>query len=356
MALRKALTKRLLDGFRTSSPSATLQHTAVPSTSLQTIVPPNASKSNFHREYIPSPESADKVLFRPFLHRRAVYHCGPTRLPEFLSLSVGENLREKLKGLNITGDRLRLDGLCPPPTDHATGGLLHGISVNDAKKILKVSQVERLKAKLREIPKTTISYAEFIRICGEGCENGDQGAEFGKLLDESGNVIVLGDVVFLRPEQVAKTMERLISETIAIPNDPRRRDLELMEKQKAMIDEKAQSLVRGELYCGLGLLMAQTLGFMRLTFWELSWDVMEPICFFFASLNFAIAYLFFLRTSREPTFQGYFYHRFMGKQKRLMQKYKFDMEKYNELRKACYPGLGLGFDPLLGATAHHSSI
>lgn len=132
-------------------------------------------------------------------------------------------------------------------------------------------------------------------------------------------------------------METLISESVANPNDPRRKELEQMENQKAMIDQKAKALVRGELYCGLGFLVAQTLGFMRLTFWELSWDVMEPICFFVTSLHFAIAYGFFLRTSTEPTFEGYFHRRFKSKQEKLMKVHNFDVDKYNNLRKLFYP-------------------
>lgn len=131
-------------------------------------------------------------------------------------------------------------------------------------------------------------------------------------------------------------MEKMISESIAMPNDPRRKEFEAMEKQKAMIDQKAQSLVRGELYCGLGFLALQTLGFMRLTFWELSWDVMEPICFFVTSLHFGLAYFFFLRTSKEPSFEGYFQRRFKTKQEKLMKIHKFDVEKYNKLRNAFY--------------------
>lgn len=137
--------------------------------------------------------------------------------------------------------------------------------------------------------------------------------------------------------QVAKSIESLIYESIANPNDPRRKELEQMEKQKAMIDDKAKAQVRTELYFGLGFLTIQTLGFMRLTFWELSWDVMEPICFFVTSLNFAFAYLFFIRTSTEPTFQGYFHRRFMAKQERLMKTHNFDIRRYNDLCKACYP-------------------
>lgn len=115
-----------------------------------------------------------------------------------------------------------------------------------------------------------------------------------------------------------------------------------MVKQKAMIDDKAKDQVRTELYFGLGFFTVQTLGFMRLTFWELSWDVMEPICFFVTSFGFSLAYLFFLRTSIEPSFQGFFAHRFRINQKRLMKTHNFDMNRYNELYKACYSSFHAG--------------
>ena len=53
---------------------------------------------------------------------------------------------------------------------------------------------------------------------------------------------------------MAKSIESLIYQSIANPNDPRRKELELMEKQKWMIDEKAKAQVRAELYFGLGFL------------------------------------------------------------------------------------------------------
>jgi hypothetical protein len=110
-----------------------------------------------------------------------------------------------------------------------------------------------------------------------------------------------------------------------------------MEKQKVVIDRKADVLVRRELWCGLGFLVVQTAGFMRLTFWELSWDVMEPICFYLTSIYCMAGYTFFLRTSREPSFEGFYQSRFNTKQKRLMKIHNFDTGKYNELRRACYP-------------------
>lgn len=193
MALRKLLTKRLFDGSKTTPSSA--------ATFERAIAPPPPPAS-----LLASPESSagDRGFFRRFLLRRAVYHSSPTRLPEFLSLPVGEKLREKLRGINnatVAGDRLRFTQAPEPPIagDSVVG---NGVSVEEARKILRAAMVEKVKAKLRDVPATSISYSEFLRICVEACENRDQGEEFAKMLDDAGNVIVLGSVVFLRPEQV----------------------------------------------------------------------------------------------------------------------------------------------------------
>lgn len=137
--------------------------------------------------------------------------------------------------------------------------------------------------------------------------------------------------------QVAKAIQDIIPIPGANPNVARMKELEDMEKQKSLIDQKADSLVRRELWLGLGYLVLQTAGFMRLTFWELSWDVMEPICFYVTSTYFMAGYAFFLRTSKEPSFEGFFQSRFDAKQKRLMKDHNFDLDRYEELRKACYP-------------------
>lgn len=85
------------------------------------------------------------------------------------------------------------------------------ISVQDARKLLRISQMEKLKARLREIPSSLISYDEFAQVCLERCETDAQGLEMAKKLDQSENVIFLGNVVFLRPEQVYKTSHNIFS-------------------------------------------------------------------------------------------------------------------------------------------------
>lgn len=137
--------------------------------------------------------------------------------------------------------------------------------------------------------------------------------------------------------QVAKAIQELIPVPEAKLKDPRRKELEEMENQKTEIDKKAESLVRRELWGGLGFMVLQTAGFMRLTFWELSWDVMEPICFYVTSMYFMAGYAFFLRTNVEPSFEGFYQSRLSAKQQKLMKLNNFDIAKYNQLKRACHP-------------------
>ncbi|KAK9136400.1 hypothetical protein Syun_015730 [Stephania yunnanensis] len=254
-------------------------------------------------------------FFERFLHRK--------------EMPIGDKLMEKLKGMNLGRDRLRLDGLVDPSTKK--------VSVEDARKLLRFSHMEMLKSKLKQIRKSCISYYEFIEICKEGSSlNPQQGLEFAKILDESGTVIVLGNVVFLHPQQIVKAIDK----AIRMPqqnDDSRKAELAKMENEKETIDVKADSMARREMWCGLGLLVVQTMGFMRLTFWDLSWDVMEPICFFATSAYVILGYLFFLKTSRDPSFEGLFQSRFSAKQRRLMKEHKFDMERFQELQRVLHP-------------------
>uniref|UniRef100_A0A7N0ZVQ2 Calcium uniporter protein C-terminal domain-containing protein n=1 Tax=Kalanchoe fedtschenkoi TaxID=63787 RepID=A0A7N0ZVQ2_KALFE len=320
MAHRRSISHRLT---ALSRPQLLEHHTI-------TLLPTSPSKTEHSRSYITSPDpTSNPTFFQRLFHRRSLYQSS-SRLPELFSIPIGDKLRETLKRINSVSanDRIRFNELAPPAPSR--------ISVDDARKILRLAQVEKMKLALRRIQKSAISYAEYVRLCVEECGDEEQGLEFSKLMDATGNVIVLGNTVFLCPDQVAKMVRTLIAESIPTRDDPRRAQLEQMEAELSAIDEKAMGLVRREMYSGLGFVILQTLGFMRLTFWELSWDVMEPICFFVTSMHFAAGYVFFLRTATEPSFEGLVRRRFEVRRRRLMAAHGFDLGKYEELRKVVY--------------------
>lgn len=138
--------------------------------------------------------------------------------------------------------------------------------------------------------------------------------------------------------QVIQAMEKAINIPPAPADEEARRSMQIellkkMEEEKAQIDELAEAQVKRELWAVLLFMMAQTVGFMRLTFWELSWDVMEPICFFVTSLYFMAGYAFFLRTSRDPSFEAIFHVRFLARQRRLISLHNFDIHRFHHLRR-----------------------
>ncbi|GAB4847100.1 hypothetical protein Ancab_026110 [Ancistrocladus abbreviatus] len=338
MGFKKTLVHRLFNFSKFSNPMSS-RNSMKPSLMRCSITPDPAKHT-----MAPDPGDADAVLLRRFMQLRSLYQSAMTS-PGMRSFPSGKELMEKLREMNIVRDRLRLGELSPPPTpapqtqeESEKSSAEEELTVGDAKKLLRASQMEMVKAKLREIPKDWISYWEFVEICKESCWNSkEEGFDYAKMLEDASAVIVLGNAVCLRPEQVVKAIRDVMPRSLWNLNDPRRKELEEMEKQKTEIDQKAESLVRRELWCGLGYLVVQTAAFMRLTFWELSWDVMEPICFYVTSMYFMAGYSFFLRTSKEPSFEGFFQSRFASKQKRLFKTRNFDIHRYNELRRACYP-------------------
>ncbi|XVE82681.1 hypothetical protein DITRI_Ditri16bG0025500 [Diplodiscus trichospermus] len=333
MALKKTLMERLFNISRTSSQALT--NFRISSSTVQNRISQKAGKAT--TAMAPDPGDNSGNVYGNGMFRRRFLHKGAMLSPAMRKLPMGENLLERLREIDIFKDRIRLDGLSPHLAATPAVPGVASLSVQETKKLLRVAQLELVKTRLRETGKNWVSYSDFIRICGESCSDPEQGLQFAKLLDESGTVIVLGNIVVLRPEQVAKALGGLIPLPVPNPNDPRRKELVELEKQKAMIDQKADSLVRRELWLGLAYLVVQTAGFMRLTFWELSWDIMEPICFYVTSIYFMAGYAFFLRTSKEPSFEGFYQSRLSTKQKQVIKAHNFDIQRYNELKGIFYP-------------------
>ncbi|CAD5170605.1 unnamed protein product [Musa acuminata subsp. malaccensis] len=276
-----------------------------------------------------------------FLQKRPFFQ--PALPPDRSAMPFGgDRIAERIRCL--CPDRIRLDGLLPPlPPPPKPIAVTEGeseaeeeksVSLEEVRKVVRASQVAAARARLVATGESCVPYTDFVRICCEA-SNGEQGLEIARSLDKSGIVIVLGNVVFLRPEEVAKAIENMIPSSLSHHHyDQCREELRKMEETKAEIDQRAANQVRKELQCGLGFMLAGTAALMRVTFWELSWDVMEPICFYLTSVYFMARYAFFLRSYKEPSFKGYFASRFAAKQKRLMESQNFDLSRFNELSQS----------------------
>ncbi|KAK1411749.1 hypothetical protein QVD17_32451 [Tagetes erecta] len=120
-----------------------------------------------------------------------------------LSMIAPQNYRQNAEMKRWSNQYLpNFDGVKVPATERLpVSGDAVGLSVNDARKILRFSQLQKVRSALKQIPMNSISYSEFIAICVDSCNDDEQGVEFSKMLDHAGDVIVLGNVVFIRPDQ-----------------------------------------------------------------------------------------------------------------------------------------------------------
>ncbi|PSS09572.1 Calcium uniporter protein [Actinidia chinensis var. chinensis] len=219
----------------------------------------------------------------------------------------------------------------------AVAGGCGGISVAEAKKLMRLVNVEELKAKLGTEGKEVIGYSELLQVCKSMgvAKSHHEAVDFARVLDEAGVVLLFRDKVYLHPDKVVDLVRRAMPLALTPEDDPRRDELKRLQEKKEEIDMLAHKQVRCILWSGLGLAVVQVGLFFRLTFWEFSWDVMEPIAFFTTATSLVIGYAYFLFTSRDPTYQDLRKRLFLSRQRKLIKKHNFDLDRFTELQKHC---------------------
>ncbi|KAK9057501.1 hypothetical protein SSX86_022337 [Deinandra increscens subsp. villosa] len=211
------------------------------------------------------------------------------------------------------------------------------ISFAEAKKLMRLVNVEALKTKFGTEGKEVIGYSELLEACESlgVAKSVDEAKAFATVLDEAGVVLIFRDKVYLHPDKVVDLVRRAVPLALAPDDDPRREELKNLQSKQEEIDRLAHKQVRRILYSGLGISLAQIGLFFRLTFWEFSWDVMEPIAFFATTSGIIVGYAYFLITSRDPTYQDFMKRLFLSRRKKLMKKHNFDVERFMELQEKC---------------------
>ncbi|KAG0519887.1 hypothetical protein BDA96_08G025200 [Sorghum bicolor] len=207
----------------------------------------------------------------------------------------------------------------------------------EARRLVRLVGVEALKRRLRDGRDEVVGYGQLLDACVEaGAARTPAEAEaLARALDHAGVVLLFRDKAYLHPEKVVDLVRRAVPLALAPENDPRKEEFEQLQAKKEEIDKLAHKQVRRILWSGLGFFMCQVGLFFRLTFWEFSWDVMEPIAFFTTASGLLVGYAYFLITSRDPTYQDFMERLFLSRQKKLCAAKKFDMERYLELQKHC---------------------
>lgn len=161
--------------------------------------------------------------------------------------------------------------------------------------------------------------------------------ELCKALVTAGVVLRYKDVVYLRPDEIS---EMVLSSLPHKQKDVERKleqlkkELEPLMAEKKDIQDKATGKSSVYLTAGLLFLLTQFGAFYWLTFYELSWDVMEPVAYFF-SLGYGIlTYIYFLIQRQDFDYLGFRRKLEADHENQEEKKRKFDERKFKKLTKA----------------------
>ncbi|KAG2317046.1 hypothetical protein Bca4012_067941 [Brassica carinata] len=210
------------------------------------------------------------------------------------------------------------------------------ITVTEARKLMRLVNVDEMKKKLGcNGNEETVSYTKLIEASqGLGIARSVEEAHaFARILDDAGVILIFRDKVYLHPDKVVELIRKAVPLGLNPEDDPAKVEFDKLRRMKEEIDVLAHKQVRKILWCGLGYSVVQIGLFFRLTFWEFSWDVMEPITFFTTATGIIVGYAYFLMTSRDPTYQDFMKRLFLSRQRKLLKSREFDVERFKELEK-----------------------
>ncbi|KRK01284.1 uncharacterized protein Dyak_GE21569, isoform C [Drosophila yakuba] len=152
-------------------------------------------------------------------------------------------------------------------------------------------------------------------------ESMDKVGDVRKVIAQLYEAFNVGEYQLEKSNQLAKELETL------------RYELEPLEEKKLELSKKAARRTNFMTWMGLGLMSVQFGILARLTWWEYSWDIMEPVTYFVTYGTTMAMYAYYCVTKREYMMEDVKNREFSLTLYRNAKKVQFDVEHYNELKR-----------------------
>lgn len=195
-----------------------------------------------------------------------------------------------------------------------------------------------------EVPATPLAHltlTQFEHLLAEhGFATVTERTHVTRAFCDAGVVVRFEDLVYLNAAQVTKDILRTLPAVpAAVFGMAPATLLEVENELAAMKVEIDAAAARATLrsnfivFAGLCMLCAQLATFMRLTYVELSWDVMEPVSYFVGVFNAILMYTYFMVNQRDFSFNDWSQRMQKHFWKRTIEGKQIDYEKYAKLMK-----------------------
>ncbi|MCO5586229.1 hypothetical protein L7F22_040168 [Adiantum nelumboides] len=212
--------------------------------------------------------------------------------------------------------------------------------IRKTRRVVELAHLYALKESLEKKTTDVVAYDDLLKMCvSMGVASSSRGAtQLVECLNDASLVLILHDTVYLNPRKVARLVNKVIPASSSMRGAREGiQEICSLKEEKKDIDKDAYKYSRRILWLGFAYLTLQMLLIFRLTFWDLSWDVMEPIAYFVTNITLLLGYAFFMITSKHPTYRNLGATLCSSKQKKLMRQRNFNITKFLDLQRQCKP-------------------
>ncbi|KYQ89662.1 hypothetical protein DLAC_09627 [Tieghemostelium lacteum] len=217
--------------------------------------------------------------------------------------------------------------------------------------ILRQSKAVKLQERLDLDPRHKITFDEFKQICAEFEIQDKDVKSLSQALSDTGKIVYLPDSIvaslkssiFIKPNIIYQSLYNILdienkgvglSQLIEIKRgeiDRLKSKLAPLQVKKDVIDKKASRRAHTIIYTGLGYCFVQAAILGRLTWWDLSWDIIEPVSYFLTFGSVLFGYCYFSFTKTEFTYEALTHRLFSKKQAKLFKRTDFPILEYTRL-------------------------
>jgi len=228
------------------------------------------------------------------------------------------------------------------------------VAIEDAQSIVEREHFAKVRSRLEGDKRKKVSYKEYETICAEQGLTKGQAKQLAQSLSDSGIILHFGnsanaslrDFVYLKPAEFNRTVSRILAQlsddtylktqtaTKQAELAQLRKELQPLQEQRTALEQKAHRTATTYIWLGFGYCVVQGALVARLTWWELSWDVMEPVTYMLTFATVLIGYSYFVLTGSEYTFEGLRKTFEKRKLAKLLKRKQFDEATYNKLQEA----------------------
>jgi len=211
------------------------------------------------------------------------------------------------------------------------------------------------KAKYRDIVSTLekdvrvkLPFHEFIDICRGHSVDESEARSLAASLHGSGKFLhyshskELSSYVLLKPDELALSFAKLLDLKGNFTEDfvaRKQKELETLAKEAETFEQRKSELTQRAarnadmcLFSSLFFLGAQGFAVARLTWWELSWDIMEPVTYMLTFTAVFGGFVYFNWTKRDYTYEGLRESMIAKRVTKYLKREGLDQQQYEQVK------------------------